>query len=1001
MVKRSSLLLFFFICKAFAYAQDVQRYDCYSYNVNEGLLQSTINEMVFDRDNFCWLSFPNGLQKFDGVNFTNIPVQQGLPDDKFIRFFRSNNGDLLLSHSGGISRYAINSNRFIVIYTNPLPSMTPSQFIGQDGNIIYFCSETGLITAMDSRSFNVLAETKAGIAALASDNGPVIKFSDNIINHRIGILANYKLYLWDLQRQQLIDSSATMPDISYFLLQMKNDNELFYYTYKQNNALQWYNFASKKNTPLFVQRKDQREIYRCHLYKWGNKQLVCFYNQLFETDSTLQVLKNELVNVENQSVSDNIGVAKIKEDNYGNLWLQTVTGGIKKISRKKYPVQYYGTKKKEDNNIMCLLPDKVNNRVLAGAVGNGLLVFDTTQHLIKHIKTLPGKSLPFTANCIVKKENGDYLLFVNGEKKIWLLSKNLTTFTSINIKTSLNQGKTGIHYFGNFLYQDKNRVIAQAQGRIYIVALQTGEAVEHEFTNAYTMSGILYNNMIVTHAGDELIFLDSATCAILKKIPFANTGNVRCFAKDMFGHIYIGSNKGIFKIDANGKIVWHLNKTNGLPDECIYAIAVDGEGILWCSSNKGVFKINKNNSIQQLKKEDGLQENEFNTNAVARAADGELFFGGTNGVSSFYPATIINKQENVQLLFTGITFNNLPLFKDTAVTAITSMELPYDKNALSFNFIAMGPDNPDQYLYQYKMEGIDKEWIQSNKVQTVHYLLQPGKYVLKIYAGTFFNKYAIALKQISIIIHPPYWKSWWFITAIILIIIALLIAIINQYNKTRFSKKLQQLEIEQELKQERERISRDLHDSLGVYANAVLYNAELLHQEFDYNKRNELTRHLKFASKDIITSLRETIWALGKERYSAEDCLLRVRNFIQPFSRYYSHINFIIQGDAAANFHLHSKTALDIVRTVQEAVSNAIKHAEPTNVYITSLMENNKWKLTVKDDGLGFDFDKASIEQKGNGLANMKRRAIDSHFSISITSSTGAGTVIELTVYYL
>lgn len=996
MARHFTFIIFLLFFNAVAYAQAIQRYNCYSYNVNEGLLQSTISEIAFDRDNFCWISFPNGLQKFDGVNFTNIPVQPGLPDDKFVRFFRTNNGDLLLSHSGGISRYVINSNRFVQVYTDSSAAAFPSQFIGQDGNIIYSCSETGRITAMDSRSFTVLFHTMASIAAVASGNGPVIKFSDNIIHHRVGILANYKLYLWDLQQQQLVDSSASLPNISYYLLRLKNENELLYHNYKQGNALQLYSFAEKKARPLFVSGKDEKKIHRCHIYKWQNKQLLSFNNQVFETDSTLQVLKNELVNLQNMPVAGNIGIAKIKEDNHGNLWLQTVSGGIKKINPNKHPLQYYGTQNKEGNNIMCLLPDKANNRVLAGTVGNGLLVFDTLQHLIKHIRTLPGHLQPFTANVIVKKENGDYLLFVNGEKKIWQLSKNLASVSSTRITTSLPAEKSGIQYFGNLLFQDKNTVIAQAQGRIYKVRVGEMQVSEHEFTRAYTMSGIMYANTVITHAGDELIFLDTATFTAVKKVPFPNTGYVRCFAKDRQGHIYIGSNKGIFKTDAEGKILLHLDKTDGLPDECIYAMAIDEAGMLWCSSNRGIFRINSDNSILHLRKEDGLQDNEFNTNTAAVAADGMLFFGGTNGISSFYPSAIKAIPQKIQILLTGISFNNRALYQDTAISTIKEIELPHDKNSLSFDFIAMGPDNPDAYVYQYQMEGIDKEWIQANKVQTVHYLLQPGKYLLKIYAATAFDHNAKALRQLSITIHPPYWRTWWFRLLVSAACVVLLIWLVKLYDRNKYQKKLAELESERKIQLERERISRDLHDNIGAYANAVIYNTELLQKEQEAVERRELMNDLRFASKDIITSLRETIWALKKENYTAADCLLRIRNFVQPFGRYYEHIFFTVNGDAPPHMNLHCTHALNLVRIVQEAVSNAIKHSGASTVTVSSSTENSRWKIVVADNGKGFDKENIDQQYEGNGLSNMQQRAKDSNFELYIDSVQASGTTITV-----
>lgn len=70
----------------------------------------------------------------------------------------------------------------------------------------------------------------------------------------------------------------------------------------------------------------------------------------------------------------------------------------------------------------------------------------------------------------------------------------------------------------------------------------------------------------------------------------------------------------------------------------------------------------------------------------------------------------------------------------------------------------MGTNNPNQYIYQYKMEGVDKEWIQNNEIQTVRYSLPPGKYTFKIYASRSFNTDATAMKEIRIVIQPPFGK---------------------------------------------------------------------------------------------------------------------------------------------------------------------------------------------------------------------------------------------------
>lgn len=981
------------------YGQNISRYNTFSYNVNEGLLQSTMADIAFDKNNFCWISFPNGIQKFDGREFTIVPVQPGLPDDKFVKFLRCSNGDLLISHSLGISKYEINGNRFVQVYSYPGTKKT-AQFIGEDEQIVYFYTVEGNITGINLNGFTVSSNTKTGLPDYATNTDFRPALSSNIAEHKIAIGIKNMLYCWDLKKKKLIALSPPIQSISAFFLRMTSAHEVLYYDYITNNTLHVYDFNTKTSRAINIKGKDDQPIGRCIILPWQNKTLISFSQHVYEFDTAKMALGAEMVNYQNEPLGGNATISKLVEDNFGNLCLGTVTNGIKKVIKNNYPVRYYGTLKKEDNNILCILPDKKNNRILAGTSGNGLLVFDTLQRLVKHIRTIPGDSLPKSFNCIIKDSKGNYLLFCNSDNRVWYLSDDLLRLSLFPTIAASGQG-ANIDYFGNPLFQDEKMAITQSQGRLYRTSFDNNNCTEYEFTTSYTMGGLYDNGTIISHANDELFFLDAATFKELKRVPFKNTGYVRCFAKPArpagggaAGNIYMGSNKGIFKIDGEGRILAHLTKADGLPDECIYAMAFDENGSLWCSSNKGIFKINADNSILQLKKEDGLQENEFNTNVVAKAENGELYFGGVNGVSSFYPSSISSFKEKINLLVTRIRINNEEAFTDTAVWDINRINLPYYQNSLSFDFVAMSGNNPGQYIYQYRMEGIDERWIQNDGLQTVRYLLPPGKYTLKICASRFFDKDALPLKTIEITINPPFWKTWWFITGMILLAIALLAYSFNRYNKNKYQKKLAVLENEHRIQLERERISRDLHDSVGAYANAVLYNTELLQKESDDEERNALMNDLKFASKDIITSLRETVWALKKDNYTAEECLLRMKNFIQALSRYYPHIQFKAEGEAPVGEILHHTKALHVVRIVQESVTNAIKHAAAKNITLSSNVGGDKWKLTVTDDGKGFDYETIKETEPGNGLMNMKKRANESGIEFTVSSTPGSGTKV-------
>lgn len=979
------------------FAQAVTRYNTFSYSVNEGLLQTTIGDIEIDKTNFCWISFPNGIQKFDGNNFIHIPVQPGLPDDKYTKFFRCKNGDLLISHSQGISKYNIEADNFSLVYKQAAAIQNPVIFIGEESGILYVHNQAGDITAFDCSNFKVLFVFKTTLSGSYFNSGERFLFSENIINGKTVIKLGSTVYLLDLREKKIINQSSIESFLYSYLLNMKSEYEVLYFDHKTGNALQCWNFKTNSNTTLPVQGKDDSRFYRCVVFSWQHKKLISFGNRLFETDSTLQLLRSELVNFQNQPVAGGAGIHRIKEDNFGNLYLQTINGGIRKVIRNNYPIKYFGTTEPKDNNILAVLPDKKNNRILIGGSG-GLFIFDTLQHLVKHIKKPPGFDREFIPNGIIQSDNGDYFVFLVNSKIVLRLNKDLSSFTRISFSSSVPAIKSYSEYFGNLISNNGKSAIFQTQQKLYRIDFSSNKISEHQFSTAYILGGLMYKNRVISHGNDELIFLNAQTFSVLKKIPFKEPAGARCFVSDKDGALYVGSNKGIFKIDTSGKILKQWNKSTGLPDECIYAIAFDKEGAMWCSSNKGIFRIDKNNNLLQLTKQEGLQENEFNSNVVAVAEDGEFYFGGINGVSSFYPSAISSFDDKVTVLLTGLKANNENIYKGKAVYNIDKISLPSGQNSLSFDFVAMGNYNPGQYIYQYRMYGIDKEWIQNNDLQTVRYSLSPGTYTFQLYASRQFDKNAKPMKELVIVINPPFWKTWWFGTGLAVSALGLLTFSINRRNKRKYETKLLQLENEKRIKLERERISKDLHDNLGAYANAVLYNSELLEKENTEDKRKAIIADLKFASKDIITSLRETVWALKKEEYTAEDCLVRIKNFIHPFARYYSHIQFRVEGEAPPGLVLHYTSALNLVRIIQEAVSNSIKHAKASAIIISSDLAERKWKMIVKDNGIGFDFQSMKEEDKGNGLNNMEQRAAESGFMLHIQSGTGTGTIITIIV---
>ena len=808
--------------------QALERFNSFSYNVNEGLLQSTIWDMSFDKQNFCWISFPNGIQKFDGKNFTIVPVQPGLPDDKWLTFYKCKNGTLLFSHTQGISKYDLENNRFIEVFNYSTHAISPARFIGET-DAVYIFTEDAQIFSLDTLNYAVKSIVQTGLPT-NSYNESFLKISENIVDNKITILINSRLYQWDLKLQKLIYSSATIPGIFFTFLQTLPDDKVLYHSFNNVHSLQIYDF--KSGTSQLV-RKDKMlsgQGFRSSVYQWQNNLLFSYFNRLYETDSSMKTIKKELVNFQNKPLTGVSNIGFIRQDNFNNLYLVSSCGGFTKVIRHNLPIKYYGTSESESNFVMSILADKKHNRILAGTRDHGLFIFDTLQQVVKHIKKLPGRSMSFSVTAIAKDNSGNYLLFIPGEKLVWKLSSTYN-LTPINIAPLNRESVNGFSYFGNVLLQSPQQIFLQSQHMFYKIDFRSGKIAEYAFDKIKANSGVFYNNKIVNHGFDELTFYDTASFKEVKRIPFPNTGGVRCFAVNNNNELFIGTNKGIFKTDTSGKILLHLNKYNGLADECIYAMVLDKDQNLWCSTNKGVLLLNKQKSITHFKKEEGLQENEFNTNAVTISDDGEVFFGGVNGISSFFPAAMTKENEkDISLLFTSIKINNKEI-EDKVAWQVENIAIKKKKNNISFDFIALAKNCPGQYIYQYKMDGIDEDWQANSELQTVRYSLPPGKYVFQVYASRFFNKDAKPVKEIAIIIYPPFWKAWWFITLLVVAGTAGLVLLINQKNKLYgwANKNGKSLEFET--------LEETIENGRRLFRIGAIVDGELLAEAKAYNKK--------------------------------------------------------------------------------------------------------------------------------------------------------------------
>jgi two-component system, NarL family, sensor kinase len=217
----------------------------------------------------------------------------------------------------------------------------------------------------------------------------------------------------------------------------------------------------------------------------------------------------------------------------------------------------------------------------------------------------------------------------------------------------------------------------------------------------------------------------------------------------------------------------------------------------------------------------------------------------------------------------------------------------------------------------------------------------------------------------------------------------------------------QKMEMEQKRKQnelavkdaeenERKRIAAELHDNLGVQANAILHSSSLLSGEKENNKN--IVEDLQDTAKEMLLNLRETLWAMKTTDVMAKDLWLRIINFMKQMSRHYTGIEFKLEGEAPENFIITSNRALNIVLVLQETVNNAVKHASAKTITAKSIIQSNSWQLVIEDDGKGFNPAEAVLKNEGYGLANIGERAKAGNFTAVIEPGFTRGTIATISI---
>lgn len=220
----------------------------------------------------------------------------------------------------------------------------------------------------------------------------------------------------------------------------------------------------------------------------------------------------------------------------------------------------------------------------------------------------------------------------------------------------------------------------------------------------------------------------------------------------------------------------------------------------------------------------------------------------------------------------------------------------------------------------------------------------------------------------------------------------------QQKQEYELTSAISKIENQNKLQEQRLSISRDLHDNIGAQLTFIISSVETLKQAFNITdeKISSKLSSISDFTRDTITELRDTIWAMNLSEIDFSEIRSRILNFVEKAQKSNEHIHIHFERDPELDqLHFSSVDGMNIYRITQEAVNNAVKYSGAKNILLTARKIAEHIEITIKDDGKGFEMDKT---EPGNGIRNMQKRAAEINASISINSKTGNGTSIVLKI---
>lgn len=949
------------------------------FNVEQGLSQSSINDIFQDKQGLIWLVTGDGMQYFDGSDFRTY----FMPDD-------------LINASLGHSIYAIAANN------------DSSFFVSTGKNIVTFNRFQGTFQSMQQPvdGFPILFDTKIEQSAICWLMRKGLYRADYQQLNKIRIFRNNGTQIPEnfIPNQAVKTRSGTLLlSSTEGILQLKPVNN------ESDTVFSEYWTAEKMVNPWLCNAFDGST----YLLRNGDIERL-----------------NDKGNFEPLINTGISGANYLFIDHQSNFWISDYTHNkVFKISNKRIEeicfIQQTGHHTDTLHPRIRMIHEDYSGNLWFGTDGNGLLL---------HVPNVPhfDRAVIGFTRCISLYNNNIWAgTFKNG---LWELSPDLSNKTRINADELTDK-----LYFFDLMTDTYGRIWASTQLGLYVLN-NRGKILYHKtFESSTAKFHILPGKAPLLSTYDKLYICETGTEPLLKEIrEHTNFKDLHQYANaywvaNQFGifrqdtlhglqeallykaenrisdqaayclieegdSIWAGTESGIECFDTQGNVMTLPDYLNVLKHENIYTLLKDKQQRIWFSSNKGLGCIDASHeNLIRFTIQNNLQSTEYNFNASAISKDNRIILGGINGINSInaneFQAEYALPDVNLITLIVSDSINEKLFPYPRQKVNIDRRAAHISGKVFSSSYLP-----PEMLQYSFFLEGYQQNWSKASQLNTFSYRnLPPGNYQLWVRCHDNYNHSGKEILLLRFVIDPPFWKTIWFGIVVAIICILILTQTIRIIQSAQYNKKLRDLEHRNNIDRERLRISQDMHDEIGASLTQVSILSEILKQKYhDPDESIRLIKRISGISGNVIDDLDEIIWAMNPKNDSLDSFASYVRKYTSEYLETAGIAGLFDFPQDYPPILMTSEQRRNVFLVIKEAVHNIVKHSRSTEARFYLKWSDNQLKMKISDNGTGFN--PVDCESKGNGLGNMQKRIQALGGNYSICSQPENGTEIEFSV---